>query len=235
MGLLDGLHRGGGDDEAELVRAIQEAAAGQTPDRVKAVTQALCRADAYLLSAGGSPTSPNARTLSRQGHVWTIAFSSAARAIRARKGDDGILRAPMSIVCTVAVKTGQAGVFLNPGDNPWLLITGPLLREVAAGKGSSRDIVMIDPGHASSLLVEVAPDGSITVEGRQRTLPELRQDLEALSKRNGVVHYTRDQPEAEPSGPAWTAGQQVLAVVTELRLPVSFVQRGPAGRERGGL
>jgi hypothetical protein len=224
MGILDGL-RTGEDDDSELMRALQEAAQEQTPERVKRVVQSLGEADAYLLSVGGSPTSPNARTMVRNGAVWTLAFSSAARAARRRRTGDLILRAPMSLVCTVAVKTGQAGVFLNPGDAPWILINGAILKAVAAMKGSSRPITMVDVRYTASLGVEVADDGTIEVEGVKRTLAELRVDLETLAKRNGVVQYGRARPNQEPSGAAWSAAKPILDLITELKLPVTLVER----------
>ena len=128
-------------------------------------------------------------------------------------------------MCTVAVKTGQAGVFLNPGGAPWMLINGAILKTVTGMRGNSHPIVMVDARYPASLVVEVADDGTIEVDGVRRTFAELRADLEALKKLDGVVQYGRARPDPDPSEKAWAVAKPILDLITELKLPVTFVER----------
>ena len=214
-----------GDEEARLIAALNEASRDRAPERLNEVILALGAADAFLLSVHGSPLAPNARTLVREGKVWTIAFSSAARAAHARKSDDGILRAPMATVCAAAAKSGQTGVFLNPGDAPWILVTGSILHSVATAKGSGHPIAMVEPDDPASLAVEITDCGEVLVDGAVRTLAELRLDLEALKRRQGTVEYTRAHPGEEPADTVWAVVRPVLGMITELKLPVKLVER----------
>lgn len=224
MGVLDELN--GRDDDADVVSALEEAANDQTSDHLNELVLALGQADAFLLSVDGTPLAPNARTArTRDGRIWTVAFSSVARAVRGRRDDDRILRAPMPLVCSVAIKSGQAGIFLNPGDAPWMLIEGAILEAVSRAAVSSRPITMIDPKHLVSLVLEVTEDGTIEADGVERALAELRSDLDALSKRDGVVQYSRAHPRQDPSAEADAVVRSVLDLITELKLPVTFVER----------
>jgi hypothetical protein len=211
--------------EAEVLATMDAAGASQTPETLAALTQALCESDGFILSMNGSPLQPNPRAMqSRDGKVWLSAFTSAPRAIARKPPEDAILRAPMPVICAAAQAPGIEGVALNIGSAPWMLIQGAILRTVASFRGPGNPITMVSADHPDVLLVHVRSTGAIEVDGRPRTIAELRDDLTALQKRGGLVQYSRDEPDREPTAVVADAIKAVLDVIGGLRLPVQLVR-----------
>src|SRR5713101_3511576 len=93
------------------------------------LTLTLDDADGFMLSDHGTPLAPNPRALTgKDGRRWLVAFSSARLASRTTPAEDGILRAPMPIICGTARAPGFAGVALNPRESPWMLIERQMLK-----------------------------------------------------------------------------------------------------------
>jgi hypothetical protein len=215
--------------DADLLRAIDAAGANQTPDTLATLTEALGQADGFILSMNGTPLQPNPRAMrSRDGKLWLSAFSSAQRAIASKPAEDRILRAPMPVICATGQAPGFAGVALNIGSAPWMLIQGSMLRAVASLKGSGNPITMVNAEHAEMVVVQVRSTGAIEADGKPVTLEELRESLIALKERDGIVQYSRDDPDGEPTGPVADAIKAVLDAITSLRLPVQLARQATA-------
>jgi hypothetical protein len=211
--------------EEELLAAMDAAAEQQSSESMRALAEALGRADGFLLSDGGTPLAPNPRTLKgADGRVWIAAFSSVERAAARKTPNDGILRAPLPVICGTAKASGLSGVALNPGSAPWMLIEGQLLASVSATRGSGNPITMVDPRFAVTREVHVRADGGVLVDGTRRSIDELRSDLTALRAQSGLVQYSREDAESAPSEPAEATMRLVLDLIAELRLPVQLVQ-----------
>ena len=209
---------------------MDRTADSQSPENLAELTLALGDADGFMLSVGGTPLAPNPRTVTREGRRWIAAFSSAERAAKTKPADDGILRAPMPLICATGQSAGLAGVMLNPRDVPWMLIEGKMLRDISTMKGSGHPVAMMDPTYPASLLVSVRDDGTIEVDEVRRTLTELRADLVALQAKGGAVQYTRDAPRDDPSDANSAVIKSVVDLIAELRLPVSFVEKASAAQ-----
>jgi hypothetical protein len=106
---------------------------------------------------------------------------------------------------------------------PSLFIQGDVLRALAEAPGSGHAVEMVDPLHTESLLVKVRIGGTVEVDGRPTSPAGLRAALEALRARGGIVSYTRESPELEPSESDLVVIRSVLSLITELRLPVRMI------------
>lgn len=70
------------------------------------------------------------------------------------------------------------------------------------------------------LRVFVSADGAIDVNGCPTSLDALKEELEALSERDGVVWYSRESGESEPSAAAEVTVQRVIELIVAAKRPM---------------
>lgn len=212
--------------DSEIAAAIHAYGDQPSEDNLTRFLTLLGNADGYMLSDRGTPLAPNPRALkSPDGRTFLAAFTSIERAAQHKPVDDGVLRAPFPVICATARVPGVAGVFLNAHDDTASLLEGRSLRAIETMAGSLHPIVMVDPAYAATLVVRVGANGAIECEGVPRSLEELKADLATLHEHGGIVQYTRDAPNSDPSDDSESAMRSVLDLIAELKLPIAFVEQ----------
>jgi hypothetical protein len=68
------------------------------------------------------------------------------------------------------------------------------------------------------LRISALASGKILVEGKESSLPAVKQALEKATKENATVWYYRENPSAEPPPQA----MEVVKLIIANKLPVSF-------------
>lgn len=71
---------------------------------------------------------------------------------------------------------------------------------------------------AAVLRISALASGKILVEGKESSLPAVKQALEKARNDNGTVWYYRENPSSEPSPQA----MEVVKLIIANKLPVSF-------------
>jgi hypothetical protein len=71
---------------------------------------------------------------------------------------------------------------------------------------------------APVLRISALASGKILLEGKETSLPAVKQALEKATKENGTVWYYRENPSSEPPPQA----MEVVKLIIANKLPVSF-------------